>query len=96
MKLTLPRLWRVLPTKQRFKEGVAVLRAIGYMSPAMSTGTHDYSDDPRNERILVSVNGKLVPRADAVVSVTGTFAGLVRHKPTPATSHSPYQSSAAV
>jgi branched-chain amino acid aminotransferase len=35
----------------------------------MSTGTHDYSDDPRNERILVSVNGKLVPRAEAVVSV---------------------------
>ena len=39
------------------------------MSPAMSTGTHDYSDDPRNAGILVSVNGNLVPRAEAVVSV---------------------------
>ena len=39
------------------------------MSPAMSTGTHDYSDDPCNAAILVSVNGSLVPRAEAVVSV---------------------------
>ena len=35
----------------------------------MSTGTHDYRDDPRNADILISVNGKLVPRAEAVVSV---------------------------
>jgi branched-chain amino acid aminotransferase len=35
----------------------------------MSTGTHDYGDDPRNADILVSVNGNLVPRAQAVVSV---------------------------
>ena len=35
----------------------------------MSTGTHDYGDDPRNADILVSVNGDLVPRAQAVVSV---------------------------
>jgi branched-chain amino acid aminotransferase len=35
----------------------------------MTTGTHEYSDDPRNAEILVSVNGNLVPRAEAVVSV---------------------------
>lgn len=32
-------------------------------------GTHDYLDDPRNATVLVSVNGRLVPRAEAVVSV---------------------------
>ncbi|MGH9170529.1 MAG: aminotransferase class IV [Acidimicrobiales bacterium] len=32
-------------------------------------GTHDYFDDPRNAGILISVNGKLVARQDAVVSV---------------------------
>src|SRR6476469_9659761 len=32
-------------------------------------GTHDYVDDPRNAEILISVNGQLVPRAEAVVSV---------------------------
>ena len=35
----------------------------------MSTGTHDYVDDPRNAAILISVNGALKPRAEAVVSV---------------------------
>ena len=35
----------------------------------MSTGTHEYVDDPRNRDILVSVNGALVPRAEASVSV---------------------------
>ena len=35
----------------------------------MTTGTHEYSDDPRNARILVSVNGELLPREKAVVSV---------------------------
>ncbi len=35
----------------------------------MATGTHEFIDDPRNAEILVSVNGKLVPRAQAVVSV---------------------------
>ena len=36
-----------------------------------STGasTHEYVDDPRNATILISVNGRLVPRAEAVVSV---------------------------
>jgi branched-chain amino acid aminotransferase len=32
-------------------------------------GTHDYRDDPRNAAVLISVNGELVPRAQAVVSV---------------------------
>jgi branched-chain amino acid aminotransferase len=35
----------------------------------MSKGTHDYRPDPRNEAIKVSVNGELVPRAQAMVSV---------------------------
>ncbi len=35
----------------------------------MTTGTHEYIDDPRNAGILVSVNGELVPRDKAVVSV---------------------------
>ena len=33
----------------------------------MAHGTHDFEDDPRNERILVWVNGELVPRERAVV-----------------------------
>ena len=36
---------------------------------AMATGTHEYVDDPRNAGILISVNGKLVPREQATVSV---------------------------
>jgi branched-chain amino acid aminotransferase len=32
-------------------------------------GAHDYVDDPRNAEILISVNGTLVPRSQAVVSV---------------------------
>lgn len=35
----------------------------------MAKGTHDYSDDVRNRDILISINGSLVPRAEAVVSV---------------------------
>jgi branched-chain amino acid aminotransferase len=35
----------------------------------VSHGTHDFGDDPRNERILVWVGGELVPRERAVVSV---------------------------
>ena len=35
----------------------------------MEKGTHAYSADPRNEDILVYVNGKLVPRDQATVSV---------------------------
>jgi branched-chain amino acid aminotransferase len=36
---------------------------------ATSHGTHDFVDDPRNADILINVNGRLVPRAEAVVSV---------------------------
>jgi branched-chain amino acid aminotransferase len=32
-------------------------------------GTHDYVDDPRNANILISINGELVSRALAMVSV---------------------------
>jgi branched-chain amino acid aminotransferase len=35
----------------------------------MSTGTHEYADDPRNAGILISVNGELLPSEKAVVSV---------------------------
>src|SRR6185369_17064514 len=35
----------------------------------MTTGTHEYFDDPRNAAILISINGALLPREKAVVSV---------------------------
>ncbi|MFP5331552.1 MAG: aminotransferase class IV [Acidimicrobiia bacterium] len=35
----------------------------------MPAGTHDALPDERNDGILVSVNGKLVPRAEATISV---------------------------
>ncbi len=35
----------------------------------MAHGTHDAVYDPRNEAILISVNGKLCPRHEATVSV---------------------------
>jgi branched-chain amino acid aminotransferase len=35
----------------------------------VSKGTHDYIDDPRNADIKISLNGKLVPRNEAQVSV---------------------------
>ncbi|MEM1200453.1 MAG: aminotransferase class IV [Pseudomonadota bacterium] len=35
----------------------------------MGKSTHDYVDDPRNADILISINGDLVPRAEAMVSV---------------------------
>ncbi len=35
----------------------------------MSKGTHDYTSDPRNEAIRISVNGELFPRHEARVSV---------------------------
>ena len=59
-------------------------------TPAISTGTstHEFVDDPRNASILVSVNGRLVPRAEATVSVfdsgfilgDGVWEGLPVHK----------------
>ncbi|HSS63132.1 MAG TPA: aminotransferase class IV [Gammaproteobacteria bacterium] len=35
----------------------------------MSIGTHSYQDDPRNASVLIYVNGELVPRDQAMVSV---------------------------
>ncbi|MCB2102138.1 MAG: aminotransferase class IV [Rhodobacterales bacterium] len=35
----------------------------------MAKGTHDYQDDPRNAAILINLNGTLVPREKALVSV---------------------------
>src|SRR4051794_25495722 len=35
----------------------------------MAHGTHDFSDDPRNDDVLIWVSGELVPRKRAVVSV---------------------------
>ena len=32
-------------------------------------GTHDYQDDPRNASILININGELLPREKAMVSV---------------------------
>ena len=39
------------------------------MISSTAHGTHDHADDPRNAEILINVNGQLVPRAQAVVSV---------------------------
>lgn len=35
----------------------------------MAKGTHDYATDPRNAEILVYVNGELLPREQATISV---------------------------
>ncbi|MEJ6596158.1 aminotransferase class IV [Parasphingorhabdus sp.] len=54
----------------------------------MAKGTHDFTLDPRNETILINVNGVMTPRAEAVVSVfdsgfmlgDGVWEGLRVHK----------------
>ncbi|MEM7778935.1 MAG: aminotransferase class IV [Pseudomonadota bacterium] len=54
----------------------------------MAHGTHDFTPDPRNETILISVNGVLTPRAEASVSVfdsgfmlgDGVWEGLRLHR----------------
>lgn len=56
------------------------------------TGTHEYADDARNADVLVSVNGRLTPRDEAVVSVfdsgfvlgDGVWEGLRVHRGHPA------------
>lgn len=35
----------------------------------MATGTHAYEEDPRNETVLIYINGELVARPDAKISV---------------------------
>ncbi|MGI8433725.1 MAG: aminotransferase class IV [Nocardioidaceae bacterium] len=55
-------------------------------------GTHEYADDPRNQQILIYVNGDLKPRSEAVVSVfdagfvlgDGVWEGLRVHHGHPA------------
>jgi branched-chain amino acid aminotransferase len=55
-------------------------------------GTHDFDDDPRNDAIRIWVNGELVPRDKAVVSVfdsgfvlgDGVWEGLRVHRGRPA------------
>lgn len=54
----------------------------------MALGTHDFTPDPRNDAILINVNGTLMPRAEASVSVfdsgfmlgDGVWEGLRVHK----------------
>jgi len=54
----------------------------------LAQGTHDFAPDPRNESILINVNGTLVPRAAATVSVfdsgfmlgDGVWEGIRVHK----------------
>jgi len=54
----------------------------------MAKGTHDFTADPRNEDILIYINGVMTPRAEAVVSVfdsgfmlgDGVWEGLRVHK----------------
>eukprot|EP00456_Euglypha_rotunda_P006247 TRINITY_DN110659_c0_g1_i1.p1 TRINITY_DN110659_c0_g1~~TRINITY_DN110659_c0_g1_i1.p1 ORF type:complete len:101 (+),score=34.68 TRINITY_DN110659_c0_g1_i1:51-353(+) len=54
----------------------------------MAQGTHDFVPDPRNDAILINVNGTLVPRAEASVSVfdsgfmlgDGVWEGIRVHK----------------
>jgi branched-chain amino acid aminotransferase len=58
----------------------------------MGKGTHDHAGDPRNDDILIWVNGELKPRAEAVVSVfdsgfvlgDGVWEGLRVHDGHPA------------
>jgi branched-chain amino acid aminotransferase len=54
----------------------------------MAHGTHDYVDDPRNQDILININGELFPRDEAKVSVfdsgyilgDGVWEGLRLHE----------------
>ncbi|MFP6774492.1 MAG: aminotransferase class IV [Alphaproteobacteria bacterium] len=56
----------------------------------MTSGTHDYLDDPRNRDILISINGEMFPRDDAKVSVfdsgfmlgDGVWEGIRYHRGT--------------
>lgn len=54
----------------------------------MGKGTHEFAQDPRNDSILINVNGALTPRAEAKVSVfdsgfmlgDGVWEGLRVHR----------------
>ena len=59
-----------------------------WMSDQPAHSTRDYADDPRNDAVLVYVNGELKPREQAVVSVfdagfvlgDGVWEGLRVHR----------------
>lgn len=54
----------------------------------MTKGTHQYHDDPRNQNILININGELFPRKEAKISVfdsgfilgDGVWEGIRLHK----------------
>ena len=54
----------------------------------MATGTHAHTEDPRNASVLINLNGELLPRAEAMVSVfdsgfilgDGVWEGLRLHR----------------
>lgn len=54
----------------------------------MTSGTHHYADDPRNQEILININGELFPRNEAKISVfdsgfilgDGVWEGIRLHK----------------
>lgn len=54
----------------------------------MAKGTHQYIDDPRNQSILININGELFPRSEAKISVfdsgfilgDGVWEGIRLHK----------------
>ena len=54
----------------------------------MAKGTHDFAADPRNDTILINVNGTMTPRVKATVSVfdsgfmlgDGVWEGLRQHR----------------
>ncbi|MFT4652906.1 MAG: branched-chain amino acid aminotransferase [Kangiellaceae bacterium] len=54
----------------------------------MAKGTHQYQDDPRNQSILININGELFPRSEAKISVfdsgfilgDGVWEGIRLHK----------------
>lgn len=54
----------------------------------MAKGTHQYQDDPRNQTILININGELFPRSEAKISVfdsgfilgDGVWEGIRLHK----------------
>jgi branched-chain amino acid aminotransferase len=58
------------------------------MEKNMAKGTHEYTEDPRNAEVLVYVNGDLIPRGEASVSVfdsgfvlgDGVWEGLRLHR----------------
>lgn len=59
----------IWPSRRHAGEVAASIHGCENLRVTTMHGTHDHTDDPRNTNILVSVNGNLVPRSEAVVSV---------------------------